>query len=122
MKRPIVLAALLLLAVPQKASAVRGTQLQEACSVYTETAIGNVRPQAAVNAGICMGYIMSAIDAYPIIHTAYPTVEFCAPKEVNYTKDLKVVTKFLRDHPEFLHKQAGMLVILAMSNAFPCNK
>ena len=121
MKRTILFATLTFLAVTQRASAVPGTQLQEACANYTDNSTtSNTSSVSSLNAGICMGYIMSAIDSYPIINVAYPTVKFCAPKEVDYAQEIKVVTKFLNNHPEVLHKPATMLVIAAMSIAFPC--
>jgi hypothetical protein len=41
------------------------------------------------------------------------------PIEVKQEQMIKVVVKYLKDHPEEHHKPAGLLVIFALSRAFP---
>jgi hypothetical protein len=45
---------------------------------------------------------------------------FCSPAGGTYGQYVKVVLKFLRDHPERLHEHRRNLVEDALQNAFPC--
>ena len=44
----------------------------------------------------------------------------CTPKGASLGQLARVVKKYLQDHPEFLHLDAGGLVYNALNEAFPC--
>lgn len=46
---------------------------------------------------------------------------FCPPAEgIPPSQVARIVVKFLREHPELLHMSAPVLVMRAMTEAFPC--
>jgi hypothetical protein len=46
----------------------------------------------------------------------------CVPDEVSILQMARVVAKWLRDHPERLHEQEGILVREALESGFPVNQ
>jgi Ssp1 endopeptidase immunity protein Rap1a len=50
--------------------------------------------------------------------TLKPTI--CIPSDATYGQHVRIVTKFLRDHPQRLHERRFDLVMAAMAEAFPC--
>lgn len=47
---------------------------------------------------------------------------FCIPrKETTINQVVKIVTKYLEDHPERLSEDENILIIDALEQAFPCN-
>jgi hypothetical protein len=48
----------------------------------------------------------------------------CAPSSspVTHLQEIRVVVKFLEDHPELLHADASVLVERAMAQAWPCKR
>ena len=47
---------------------------------------------------------------------------FCDPPNGTVGQMIKVVQKYLADHPERLHEEALQLVLDAYGDAFPCPK
>ena len=45
---------------------------------------------------------------------------FCADPKVLIKQKIRIVTRYLEQHPESLHKKAVWLVLFAMAEAFPC--
>jgi hypothetical protein len=45
----------------------------------------------------------------------------CIPFGVMPLEAIKVVVKYLNDHPEKLHEADTILVLSALSNAYPCS-
>jgi len=46
---------------------------------------------------------------------------FCPPEGVTTEQSIRVARKFLQDDPANLHLNAGILLLMAMMSAFPCN-
>ena len=70
---------------------------------------------------ICAGYIMGIHDFREEVARQREKKTFCAPKGATSGQLVKVVTKYLSDHPEDLHTAASGLVFIAQSEAFPCS-
>jgi hypothetical protein len=49
-----------------------------------------------------------------------PQRDVCWPKGVTVFQAVRVVTKWLNDHPEDLHNTARVEVMKALMAAFPC--
>lgn len=79
-----------------------GNKLKENC----ESAQGTYR-----NA-LCMGYIIGVADAN--------ATSICSPLGVTKGQYESIVKKYLNDNPALLHKDADILVMGALSLAFPC--
>jgi Rap1a immunity proteins len=68
----------------------------------------------------CSGFIVGARDGAVLatkLRDAKAILD--VPVEVKQEQMLAVVVKYLNDHPEERHKQAALLVIFALSKAFP---
>ena len=71
----------------------------------------------AVKVGECSG----AIDAIFMLRRALDqSIRFCPPPRVARTENVKVVVKYLDDHPEQMNDDFTLLVIRAFDRAWPC--
>jgi len=70
----------------------------------------------------CYAYIHGFWDALQLSKNFNPTLlkEVCFPSEVTLGQQVRVVAKFLEDHPEKLHLHRAFLVGMAFADAFPC--
>lgn len=76
-----------------------------------------------VGSGSCVGYIISAADTHNTLASwGHMPKLVCFPdeKDVSAGQLLQVSVKFLKGHPEELHKSASSLVLGALMGAFPC--
>jgi hypothetical protein len=48
--------------------------------------------------------------------------QFCPPKEASVKQALRVLVKYLEEHPKDLHFNLEALTLLAFTSAWPCNK
>jgi Rap1a immunity proteins len=62
--------------------------------------------------GVCEGTINGIAFSSPYL---------CPAKEVTKGQELRVVVKYLGDHPEKLHLSGLQLIHDALQQAFPCN-
>jgi len=96
-------------------SFVSGGELLQRCETYlSETG-------SAAQGNVCPGYVAGIFD----VHTAFVAWEmmkpmWCVPYDVNSNQLVRIVTKYLQEHPENLHHTAGTLVGDALVGAFPC--
>jgi hypothetical protein len=71
--------------------------------------------------GDCLGYVVGVDDA---IRMAYDvqnqTQPYCVPEEVTHGQVVRVLIKFIHDHPEKAHAETRMLEFQALIGAFPC--
>jgi hypothetical protein len=76
-----------------------------------------------MSSGYCMGYITGFMDGLRALDTVYrqPT-PYCVPASVTTGQLIKVFLKYTDDHPEKLHYDSSMLMLAAITNAFPCSK
>ena len=79
--------------------------------------------------GFCRGYVGGVIDGFDcaaIVGQAARhetmTGAFCIPAEVTLGQKYRVATKFMRDHPEKTHEPTNLLIVQAITEAFPCAK
>jgi hypothetical protein len=63
--------------------------------------------------GYCRGIIEGVTSASPLV---------CPTGGVTFGQEVRVVLKFLQDHPEKLHLSGAQLVQDALAQAFPCSK
>jgi hypothetical protein len=74
--------------------------------------------------GTCMGFIDGVIDSDTIAHHDKNGHQFglklCVPADTSGRQLAKIVVKYGDDHPQQLHFPAAVIVLLAMSDAFPC--
>ncbi|MGA8142838.1 MAG: Rap1a/Tai family immunity protein [Candidatus Acidiferrales bacterium] len=90
-------------------SDINGSGLLRFCTSQVDTS----------EAEFCEAFILGIRDGVALateLRGVKPIFE--APVEAKQEQLKAVVVKYLNDHPEELHKPAGMLVILALSKAF----
>ena len=74
--------------------------------------------QKAVDSNYCLGYIQGFKEANALT----PIPNFCVPDAVTLGQLIKVVVKYMDEHPEELHLLSGLVVREALQKAFPCRK
>jgi len=79
--------------------------------------------------GFCGGYVAAAMDAQVTLANSLQaaneghklTKMYCLPKGgIELGQAVRVTVKWLRDHPEKLHLSGDVLVIMALTDGFPC--
>jgi hypothetical protein len=75
----------------------------------------------------CGGFVDGVVNANALYQDYLKNTKtkpyFCPPESGMTTgQSVRVVVKFLRDHPESLHVVPGALVLVALRTAFPCNR
>jgi hypothetical protein len=80
--------------------------------------------------GVCIGYLNGISETNNALnHTEmylkiddgyYSYYKFCKPNGVELGQLEKIVTKWLNEHPEKLHKQLSELYVVMMRKIFPC--
>jgi len=73
-----------------------------------------------VGASHCLGFIQGLNQMNDFYGLKGAPMFFCRPREVTAGQATRIVVKYLRDHPEELHKEDFVLVVAALSAAFPC--
>ena len=110
-KRLIALTILMVLSLPVAAATVpayeTGNQLLTLCE-----------SKGGSSEGVCIGYIEGVSDASE--GKTWDGTPYCAPKGATNGQLVKIVTKYLNDHPEHLHLSAHSIVQQALLEAFPC--
>jgi Rap1a immunity proteins len=71
--------------------------------------------------GDCLGYIVGVDNgvqtAYDIENQPQP---YCVPDAVTHGQMIRVLIKFINDHPEKAHEETRLLEFEALMGAFPC--
>ena len=106
MKKLFTLAILMILSLPVVAATnfVVGNDLLKYCESSHQDA--------------CRAYVSGVSDASQ--GKTWDGGEYCLPDKIIIGQAVKVVTKYLNDHPEKLHYSASSLVHDAFLEAFPC--
>jgi hypothetical protein len=120
MKRPFqdLIVALLILAVCMpvlaEAGGMTGNDLLRRCEWQGEDVAIKI-----MNDTFCLAFIAGYTDALRTIFRNSETV--CMPNQAEWEQRKKVVVKYMNEHPESLHKYYEVLLVEAISKAFPCD-
>jgi hypothetical protein len=68
----------------------------------------------------CIGFVHGLVDMNTVYDADGAATFFCPPQEFTVGQGVRVVVKFLQDHPERLHKDEAILAVSALQQAFPC--
>ncbi len=101
------------------------------CKRFTEGARGSAISEVAnatscgwfvhgVVAGLDMGAAVAAEKVYGTLDTYERLMAFCTPDGVKMGQTVRVVVKYLENHPERLHEHVPLLINEALKEAFPC--
>jgi len=90
-----------------------GSEILERCEAYLSKrdASGNT----------CFGFVTGVADAHNnFTEWGKMSPLWCQPDNIGTGQLIRIVTKYLQEHPESLHNQAASLVANALVLAFSC--
>ena len=67
-----------------------------------------------------MGYVDGLLDAHDIYFIKTDYNFFCRPNSSTVNQLIDVVGKYLKENPKIRHVNAGILVLEALQEAYPC--
>lgn len=102
-----------------------GNDLLRKCVAAEKAADGaNQGEREAVDAIDCMSYLQGILDMNMLYQAALnkpkPQTFFCLPTNIKNGQAARIVVKYLRAHPEQLHRSGAILAVTAFAEAFPC--
>lgn len=122
----------LLIAGPANSGDLPSGTLLTSCKAALQMSNGTHSINDGVHAGMCSGYVAGALNGYEIateiINAASRQcsskctgflLPWNIPLEVKQNQIIRVVVKYLEDHPEQLHEPAAFNFVRALSSAFP---
>jgi hypothetical protein len=97
---------------------------------YCQIALDEKAAATDVRAGYCLGYLQGLLQGEllkrlpppAVVQTAYGPEwkQWCLPEGVTGSQQVRVVLKYLTDHPGRLHEPTLLLVREAFAVAWPC--
>lgn len=103
-----------------------GNDLLTNCSAFVKVMDGE-KSKDVVKAGYCVGYLVGIQDGLLLMEgvatknkSAKNVKLVCTPIGTSVGQFARVLEKFLKDHPEYLHEPSGVLSYVAFTEAFPC--
>ena len=101
---------------------IDGGDLLPVCQAAVDVGDGkSISDSRAVDATRCMSYVQGFLDGFAMGQFAPGGTEvLCFPDGVNAAQMIRVVTKWLHDHPARLHEPAFGLVFAAVRDSFAC--
>lgn len=104
-----------------------GNELLEACNLaLNEEAINSQKTHNdTAKANFCIGFVdgfLRSLGIYEAANTYSGGQNHICLPEAPLGQYVRVVHKFLQDHPNELHTNEGTLVFRALKEAFPCPK
>ena len=75
------------------------------------------------DASYCNGYVNGIVDQMTVMSSPMKTTSYCLPSYGGSNEQfVRIVLKYLQDHPESLNQPAISPTPLAIIGAFPCGK
>jgi Rap1a immunity proteins len=94
-----------------------GSILLAGCENHLEQATPSTPIEVVYASGICLGMV----SVLSRMGTMLPRdVRSCPPETATVTQGIRVVVKYLKDHPERLHEPFEKLAVDALRGVWPC--
>ena len=120
MKRLTLLFVILSLFIAVPVMAMDGNELLKSCEDGIKM-LENNSSADEFNAGACKGFILGSLQIHSVYTDIYKQkAYYCLPPNPSVGQLVRITTKYLKAHPEFLHYGAALSVHNAMIEAFPC--
>lgn len=115
------------LLVPDVAQGERadGNSLLAECQAAVRTMdAGKLSSDDAMAGTHCFGYVAGFMNGWQfgLRVGGGKTILLCLSPDVTTGQAVRVITKYLKEHPKDLNKRDAGLALLALSDAFPCNQ
>ena len=99
-----------------------GNELIVRCGEAVKAANGATLNSYA-DANFCLGLTQGVRHTMRILNEKLPPLyQTCFPSGITNGQGMRIVLKYLQDHPDRLHEQDSDLVYLAYKTAYPCKK
>jgi hypothetical protein len=69
----------------------------------------------------CVGFIKGITEGH-LLSAGTGQMFFCFPKKANIDRVKRIIVKYLKKHASTLDRNAGELVLTALSEAWPCTQ
>jgi len=69
--------------------------------------------------GQCLGVVQGVTDMLLLYQDQLPQ-KFCVPQNVTYGQGVRIVVKYIQDHPSVLNNKDTVLVLAAYADAYGC--
>lgn len=120
-KLGLVITSLLLISSPLRAATVDGNLVLKNCKAalqFTDGILSNTDPGDSTGVGFCVGMLEGVTYTMTLLSDG----AICPPGGgMKNMEVLKIVVKYLEDHPADLHIDGAFLVNMALFDAYPCN-
>ncbi len=124
---PLVLCFMLLPLAHASSAGMDGNKMLDSCRYFFEDGIEPSGTKAMLDSAYCAGYVQAVMDVESMTvaintadHKQDNLIHFCRPEDVSNGQAMKVIGKWLKDHPNKLHWGADTIIHHALSEAFPC--
>jgi len=97
--------------------AATGNEIREGCQISLHTDRPNINLTDASHSGVCIGTVGAILDLGTGLAEPY---RFCHPT-VTIEQAIRVLLKYLDEHPELTHLNAVTLGLRAFKAAWPCH-
>ena len=104
-----------------------GNGFLELCSAVEKIGASEISNSDLANIGVCTGYMMGLKDGLRLAnasavmeHVTTRKIHFCPADDVTVGQEVRVVLKYIRDHPQKDHLHTSILAAAALEQAFPC--
>jgi Rap1a immunity proteins len=130
MKSAILLVTAMCLCSVASAQDADGNLLLKHCNVAIRfvDAPTSVTSQEAESGMYCMGLVRGIVDTVMLWQESDKAFKNrvspgrpCLTTEIKTSQAVRIVVKYLNDHPEQLHHDDSLLVVVALKTAFPCH-
>jgi hypothetical protein len=109
---------------PKENPATSGNAFARICSVIDKEASTGTEVQYA---DACIGYVQGVIEGVDVERTFTKGITqkeapepFCLPTGVERGQSIRLVIKYIHDHPEEAQKPTRFLIFEAFRDAYPC--
>lgn len=105
---------------PAQAQRQTGNELLQECQMIGRSAEAALTTGEMFQGGVCAGYIAASMDYTRTLFLMGARLA-CLPQGTTIGQAVRVVVKYLEEHPERLHEGKPVLVSSALGAAFPCS-
>jgi Rap1a immunity proteins len=103
-----------------------GVNLLHQCNDAMRFVDGSAKGAEIASGVTCLGYLSGFLDGYTVTEfidqsrNNFSSSPMCLPDGITAEQGVRIVVKWLTDHPERLHESQRILVMTALVQAFPC--